>query len=478
MSTVPSSPTPQRSALRSIVGVIAVISGLIYLGAGGWLGFLGGSWYYAIAGAALIASGSLLLSGNRAALGVYAALFVGTVLWTAWESGLNYWGWVPRLGFIVVLGIFVALTAPTLASGPSLGAARGVASLLVVVLVAAVGLAFVPYGFERPGTLSQARTDSLATDVGNAQVADAPPAGDWAAYGGSNTGTRYSSLTQINRDNVKQLTRVWEYRTGDLLEYRWGAETTPLKVGNSLYLCTSRNVVISVDAATGKERWRYDPKVPDEAIPYTAACRGVSYYEVPKAQQQAVAAPVGDAAAGTTPAVPAAPAANVAQAGQCAARIFAPTLDGRILALDAATGELCKGFGNNGQVDIKEGMGVTPAGYVSINSAPTIVRDVVVTGHQVLDGQRRDAPSGVIKGFDAMTGALRWAWDSGRPERSGPLAAGETYTRGSPNMCTPRSATANWAWSTCPWVTPPLTIGAVRARPQKTSTAPRWWRWT
>ena len=135
MSTVPSFPTPQRSALRSIVGVIAVISGLIYLGAGGWLGFLGGSWYYAIAGAALIASGSLLLSGNRAALGVYAALFVGTVLWTAWESGLNYWGWVPRLGFIVVLGIFVALTAPTLASGPSLGAARGVASLLVVVLV-------------------------------------------------------------------------------------------------------------------------------------------------------------------------------------------------------------------------------------------------------------------------------------------------------------------------------------------------------
>src|SRR3546814_9665779 len=75
------------------------------------------------------------------------------------------------------------------------------------------------------------------------------------------------------------LERAWTYRTGDLPERRWGAETTPLKIGDTLYLCSARNVLIALDAVTGEERWRFDPKVPDDAIPYTAACRGVSYYD-------------------------------------------------------------------------------------------------------------------------------------------------------------------------------------------------------
>src|SRR5690606_24037793 len=103
---------------------------------------------------------------------------------------------------------------------------------------------------------------------------------------------------------------------------------------------------------------------------------------------------------------------------------------------DAGTGEPCTGFGKGGEVDIKEGMGETPPGYVSINSAPVVVRDVLITGHQVLDGQRRYPPSGVIRGFDAVDGSLAWAWDAARPDYSGPLAIGETYVRGSPNMWT------------------------------------------
>ena len=120
----------------------------------------------------------------------------------------------------------------------------------------------------------------------------------------------------------------------------------------------------------------------------------------------------------------------------CATRIIWGTLDARLIAVDAITGQACPGFGQNGQVDIKVGMGEVTPGMVSINSAPTIVRGVVVTGHQVLDGQRRDAPSGVIIGYDAITGAVRWAWDVQQPDLAGLPPPNRAFTRGTPNMWT------------------------------------------
>ncbi|GGJ83454.1 membrane-bound PQQ-dependent dehydrogenase, glucose/quinate/shikimate family [Pseudomonas matsuisoli] len=405
-----------------IFGLVLLLTGLV-LGAGGaYLAFLGGSWYYLIVGIGLLISGMQLTQRKRGATFWFVLVFIGTVIWSAWESGLNYWRWIPRLDLILILAIVFALVAPRL--GYAKGATRACAAVLCLVLVVAGGLAFVPYGYTNPGTLPTAGDASLETDVGDAQVADNPADADWSAYGRNAAATRYSPLDQINRDNVGELKKAWEYRTGDVLDHRWGAETTPLKIGQNVYLCTSRNILISLDAGTGKERWRYDPKVPEDAIPYTAACRGVSYYEVPEDRPNV---PADESASASAPA---------GDAMTCRTRIFSGTLDGRILAVDAETGKPCADFGNNGQVDIKEGMGVAPAGYVSINSAPTIVRNVVVTGHQVLDGQRRYPPSGVIKGFDAVTGELRWAWDAGNPDRTEPLKDGETYTRGSPNMWT------------------------------------------
>ncbi|MDQ8027601.1 MAG: pyrroloquinoline quinone-dependent dehydrogenase, partial [Brevundimonas sp.] len=164
----------------------------------------------------------------------------------------------------------------------------------------------------------------------------------------------------------------------------------------------------------------------------TAACRGVAYYET------ASVAPAQPAAGGTPAPAPArSPAAPTpAPATPCAARIIEGTLDGRLIAVDARTGRPCADFGDNGSVDIKTGMGEVIPGMVSITSAPTIVNGVVVTGHQVLDGQYRQAPSGVIKGFDAVTGELRWAWDMTRPDITGLPPEGQTYTRGTPNMWT------------------------------------------
>lgn len=452
MSAVPPDPrvvpSPRRRhALVSIFSIVLGLIGLVIAALGTYLITLGGSWYYGPAGIAMVASAVLLWRNRRAAATLYAALFVATLLWTWWESGADYWRWVPRLGLVTALGIVMALLAPRLqapAGRPAVSkrASRATAGALALVVVAAFVLAFVPHYHVTgdqpfPDVAAGAGLTPGATAT-SLQPADQPADGDWAAWGRNNAATRYSPLTQITADNVKDLQVAWQFRTGDLPQKRWGAETTPLKIGNRLYLCSARNQLIALDAADGREIWRYDPKVKDDAIPYTAACRGVSYYEQPSAQASADAMLAEAAADLALPAPPPTPvAASVpGQRAACTARIIEGTLDGRLIAVDADTGTPCAGFGNNGQVDIKVGMGNTPPGYVSINSPPALVRGVIVTGHQVLDGQRRDAPSGVIQAYDAVTGKLRWAWDMDQPELTGLPPAGKEYTRGTPNMWT------------------------------------------
>lgn len=434
MSTTTQTRHP-RHWLVAVLAIVILLLGVVFTAGGAWLASLGGSWYYVLAGIGLLVSGVQLWRGRYSGALWFALVFVGTLLWTWWESGGNYWRWVPRLGLIVAIGFVLSLLLPTLDRPVSRKVSRGIAGVLALVFVAAFTLAFVPHGV----TAAEGAFPEPMTSTGLAPTADAPlqPAdrpvdGDWAAYGRNNAATRFSPLQQITPDNVGKLEQAWLFRTGDLPDKRWGAETTPLKVGDSLYLCTARNQLVALNAADGTERWRYNPKIKDKSIPYTAACRGVSYYEVPATAQDAA---FNDVAADL--AVPSGvPVLTQVPRGACAARIIEGTLDGRLIAVDAATGKPCTGFGNNGQVDITVGMGDSPAGYVSITSPPAIVQGVIVTGHQVLDGQRRDAPSGVIQAYDAVTGKLRWAWDMVRPERTGAPPAGETYTRGTPNMWT------------------------------------------
>src|SRR3546814_8567488 len=96
----------------------------------------------------------------------------------------------------------------------------------------------------------------LPSMPGVSQPADQAAGDDWAAYGGSQKATRFSPLAQISRNNVAQLQEVWRYHTGDLPKKRWGPETTPLKIGDSVYLCTPHTLLISLDARTGKQRWQ------------------------------------------------------------------------------------------------------------------------------------------------------------------------------------------------------------------------------
>lgn len=404
-----------------VLALVIFLIGLVLAGGGAWLLSLGGSAYYVLAGLGLIVAGVLLARGRMSGALVYAVVFAATLIWAFWEVGIaNGWALVPRLVGPLVLMMLVVAVLPLLRPGRigwggALGGVVGLAVLAVVVTVISIQAAPDRQMAAVPRPEAGSMPDPSIRETG----------ADWPAYGGTYSSRRYSPLSQITPENVGQLQRAWLYHTGDLpseeAKDSYGAETTPLKIGDTLYLCSAKNILIALDAATGEERWRHDPGVEDKYIPYTAACRGVSYFE-------------GADVAGAPAAPPAMPTE-----GDCATRIIEGTLDGRIIAVDAETGTPCAGFGTNGAVDIKEGMGEVVPGMVSITSPPVIVQGVIVTGHQVLDGQKRSAPSGVIQGYDAITGEQRWAWDMTRPDLTLPLPEDDTYTRGTPNMWTTAS---------------------------------------
>lgn len=107
--------------------------------------------------------------------------------------------------------------------------------------------------------------------------------------------------------------------------------------------------------------------------------------------------------------------------------------------MDADTGEFCQGFGNNGQVDLKAGLGDVPNSYYELSSAPLMAGTTVVVGGRVADNVQTDMPGGVIRGFDVVTGEMRWAFDPGNPEDKRAPAAGKTYVRSTPNSWAPMS---------------------------------------
>ncbi len=274
------------------------------------------------------------------------------------------------------------------------------------------GAAFPSFAQDTPPAPASTAGSVTAPMALASQPGNTPANGDWPAYGRDNHATRYSPLSQITPANAGKLVKAWTYRTGDLppkgKTNKWAAETTPIKIGNAIYLCTATNNMARLDPATGKEIWRFDAGVKYESIPYTAACHAVTYYE----------------SAATPPGQP------------CAKRIIEATIDERLIAVDADTGKLCENFGTHGEVNLLEGMGSTVPGFVAETAPPPIVNGVIVTNQEVLDGQRRWAPSGVIRGYSAESGTFLWAWDVNRPHDHGEPAPGQWYSRGTPNSWT------------------------------------------
>ena len=209
--------------------------------------------------------------------------------------------------------------------------------------------------------------------------------GQWANYGNDPGGMRYSPLKQINTGNVKNLKLAWTYRSGELKTYegtnigrKAAFEATPLMVNGSLYFSTPTNRIISVDATTGKGLWVYDPFV-DRTKEYSeVTSRGVSKWIDP--------------------------ARNPGDRDYM--RILAATIDGRLIALNAATGQPISSFGKNGTIDLKEGVG-----SIQVTSPPAVINDLIVIGSTMGDNWRFDYPPGVVRAYDAKTGTLKWSWD-------------------------------------------------------------------
>lgn len=405
----PKQPIAKASWPLKLLAVFLAIFGAAQFGGGAWLGILGGSWYYAVSGLALVITGILLFRRKKSGAWLFAAIMLATALWTIYERGFAYWAWVPRLDVLLIAGLFLCVLLPRLENGPSRRTSMNLTGLCAGVIAVCMGLAFAPHqDIDPTGPIPSkplVNEPVTTTDI---------PDSDWAAYGRDKNATRYSPLTQITPENVGKLEKVWEYRTGAMtppgqVNVR-GAETTPLKVGDGVYLCSALNDLIKLDPSTGKEIWRYKSGVEWKNTRFAATCRGVSHY--------------------ISTVVPAGAA--------CHERIIESTVNDavkgwRLIAVDAQTGEACQDFGDNGQVDLLKGMGRAVPGMVSEASPPPIVNGVIVTNQEVLDGQRRSAPSGVIRGYSAETGELVWAWDVKRPDRKGLPPEGETYSRGTPN---------------------------------------------
>jgi quinoprotein glucose dehydrogenase len=310
-------------------------------------------------------------------------------------------------------------------STPRLGALAGLAAAFVALGV----LVFVSWERTEPASAPHAGPIGGAPDAGAALDAGV----DWTAYGGTNAGRRYSTLSQISTANVGRLEEAWTFRSGDLNpdEGRvfYSSQNTPIKAEDFLYTCTPTNQVFALDPGTGEVRWSHDPGVPVSTMEslFTAACRAVAYFDdgAPAGRPDAIA---------RMPAVPGVIGPVPRGGSRCHRRIFVATADGRLIALDAVGGFLCREFGEGGVVDMTAGMGLREKGFASNTSGATVAGGLLILGQQVSDNQRRDAPSGVVRAYDARTGELRWAWDALRPDARAALAPGEIYPRGTPNV--------------------------------------------
>ena len=209
--------------------------------------------------------------------------------------------------------------------------------------------------------------------------------GQWANYANDPGGMRYSPVRQINTNNVKELKPAWTYQSGELKTYegtniasKAAFEATPLMIDGVLYFSTPSNRVIAIDGASGKELWVYDPKVNLKGDYSEVTSRGVSKWIN----------------------------SNRKPGDNDYMRILSATIDGRLIALDASTGQPVVEFGKNGIVDLKKGVG-----SIQVTSPPAVINDLIVIGSTMGDNTKIDFPPGVVRAYNARNGNLVWSWD-------------------------------------------------------------------
>lgn len=413
--------TPRASRASTFIlvglGVIIALLGLLLAAGGIRLAGLGGSLYFLIGGLAMAVAGVLIARRKPAGAWLYALFLLGTLAWALADVGLVFWPLFSRLFMFAAIGLAVALLYPQLAQRSARGA-YAVAGVLGVALVIGAGNMFVAHPSVAPTGAGPGLTP---VEAGKQQK-------DWAHYGNTEGGSRFAALDQINRANVDKLQVAWTYHTGDVaISDGNGAEDqlTPLQVGNKVFICTPHNNLIALDADTGKELWKNPINAQSKVW---QRCRGMAYFDA----TAAIAQPT---APNSSPVI----GASVPAGANCQRRLLTNTIDGRLIAVDADTGAFCQGFGVNGQVNLMAGLGEVPDSFYQLSSAPLMAGTTVVVGGRVADNVQTDMPGGVIRGFDVITGAQRWAFDPGNPQDRNVPAEGSSYVRSTPNSWAPMS---------------------------------------
>jgi quinoprotein glucose dehydrogenase len=374
-----------RFTIWLVASILGIVGAALSIG-GVTLVTRGGSAYYLVAGLALLVAAAGLMRRARYASWCYGAMLAWTLIWSLWEVGLDDWGLMPRLLAPAMIGLLFLLPVIHRATGAS----RWWVGVPTLAAFLVIGVAILHAETAESGLPSAAKV----TLVGGAPT-------DWRNWGNNLAGTKYAAIDQITLANVGKLKLAWRYDS----EIKPGAlrslEAAPLAVDGRLYMCIESGTVAALDQDSGKRLWQYRG-LPANS-PYLGwKCRGVAYY---------AARPSGP---------------------DCRHRLFLTTSAGQLIAIDADTGKQCGNFANGGIADLKEGMGEMGPDDALPTSPPTVVNGVIVVGQSISDFGSFEMPSGVIRGYDAETGALRWAWDVGRPGQT-LLNPGETYTRDTPN---------------------------------------------
>jgi len=204
----------------------------------------------------------------------------------------------------------------------------------------------------------------LRTAWAHPKSSSSPLARDWSVYGGSPEYQHYSPLAQINRSNVKQLQVAWSYDTGE----QGGLQTSPLMVDGVLYGISPTQKIFAVDAATGKELWKFD-----SGIKGMQPDRGLAYW-----------------------------------ADKDDKRILVGVMN-FLYALDAKTGKPIPSFGSDGRVDLQENLGREPRFQsISLTSPGIVYKDLIIVGGR--NPETLPAPPGDIRAYDVRTGKLRWSF--------------------------------------------------------------------
>ncbi|TRD19808.1 membrane-bound PQQ-dependent dehydrogenase, glucose/quinate/shikimate family [Palleronia caenipelagi] len=386
------------SLLVRAVAVLLAIAGLPLFFGGIYLITLGGSWYYTIAGLGLTAAAITLFQGRMVGVWLYMLVFIGTAIWSFWESGLDFWALLPRLVAPIFLGGAVLLVVPFIR--PEGGRPYKTGGFVLGGLAFMAGFAAFLAATLFPHGVVQNDIDFAEGEVSKTTAA---AGNDWPNWGRTGGGASYAPFDQITPENIDQLEVAWTARTGFVVDQSnfEQDQNTPLYIDGTIYQCAHSGQISAIDGVTGEIKWQFDPEA--ESTDWKR-CRSLGWFDP-------------------------------GEGDQCGPRLVETTVDARLISVRADTGEPCETFGDGGTVDLWPGFGPKDENfeYLTNSSGPIVANGVIVVGGRVTDNIQVNNPSGVIRAYDAKTGKMAWVWDMGQPDLKDVPSGGRTYTPGTPN---------------------------------------------